>query len=196
MSNRDERYAIGTTLYALGKLGVTEALESVVAVVKQAKEPYIVEDGIHAIGLLADRNMGEFLRGYLESSDPMIRMKAAEALGRIGDRGAIAQLQIVVADPYRVVRDVAEVTLNDLVGRADKVPQALRDAVAIPMRVGPDDVVIMVTAEARHALEAIVDELMASQSVAVRPHFTKSGRAWQVTLARRTYEAIREYLEP
>lgn len=82
------RYAKGNIVYSLGELGATEFVEGIVRWLETQTEPYVLEDGVQALGQLGSvRAIPELLR-YVDHEDPVVRMFALEAIWKIERAGA------------------------------------------------------------------------------------------------------------
>ncbi|MEU5596413.1 HEAT repeat domain-containing protein [Streptomyces sp. NPDC020298] len=106
------RYAKGNILYSLGVLGASAWHDVIVAFLTHQSEPYVLEDGLLCLGLLGQRESVPFLSTFITHADPVVRLKAVEALVRCGSAhwDAVADL---THDPYRIVRRRAEELLAD-----------------------------------------------------------------------------------
>ncbi|WP_447974905.1 HEAT repeat domain-containing protein [Nitrospira sp. Kam-Ns4a] len=84
---------------ALGKLKSPEAVEPLLRVLFNDRDPAVREDSVRSLGEIGDVRAVEFL--LLVMRDPGLRAPAVEALGKIGDRRAVPALLAVVAGASR-----------------------------------------------------------------------------------------------
>ncbi|MFF5963987.1 NACHT domain-containing protein [Streptomyces collinus] len=106
------RYAKGNILYSLGVLGALAWHNVIVAFLSDQAEPYVLEDGLLCLGLLGQSASLTFLSTFVTHTDPVVRLKAVEALVRCGSTrwDVVADLR---NDPYRIVRRRVEELLAD-----------------------------------------------------------------------------------
>lgn len=113
-NDEEGKYAKGNIVYSLSVLNAVEYRDDIVNWLKSESDPYVIEDGINAVGLLGGSNAAEVILPYLKSDDPVIRMKAAESLGRLRFYEAKPALENLLTDSFSIVRDTAEQTLQVL----------------------------------------------------------------------------------
>ncbi len=106
------RYAKGNIVYSLGELGATEYVEDIIKWLKTEKDPYVIEDGVQALGRLQDPRAVEIVLEHLSSDDPVVRMTVVDALAsilavtpQISD--AAAHLRPLLSDKSALVREHA-----------------------------------------------------------------------------------------
>ncbi|HTQ69651.1 MAG TPA: HEAT repeat domain-containing protein [Solirubrobacteraceae bacterium] len=183
-SDREGRYAKGNMLYSLGVLGATEFVDRVVAIIDASHEPYVIEDGVNAAGLLGGAAAGELATGLLDSPDPVVRMKAAEATARLRAESAVPKLQDMLSNPneYPIVLESVASALRVLESggqpREREILQALGDA-----RRGPrGDRVFRLTDGAKERFAELADELERRGELVTRPNYVRAGAGWEVTV--------------
>lgn len=105
-------YAKGNLAYTLGKIGTEDVFSKLKKWVGTQKNPYVIEDGISAVGVLAKR-LGEpvedvikFFKGHLNSEDPVIRAKASYSIFAIGGKDAFTsgEWEAICSDHFSIVR--------------------------------------------------------------------------------------------
>lgn len=112
---REGNYARGNALYVLGELGATEYAAEIASWLEQQTEAYVIEDGIHALGLIGGKQEVATIRARLHHEDLAVRMIAAQALAALQQRvdrslDVLADLQALLTDKTTVVREyVAEI---------------------------------------------------------------------------------------
>jgi HEAT repeat protein len=187
------RYAKGNMLYSLGVLKAKEFAGRIVKVVERAKEAYVVEDGINAVGLLGGEGSVELARRLLTNADPVVRMKAAEAAVRFSDQDALGEIQRLLSNEneYPIVREAlisAALALDEPVVEAvdDEMKQALQSA-----RAGGDGYQhIVLDAGTKQRFELLADQLFAEQRFKTRPHYVAAGQQWEVSMTQECFAAV------
>jgi HEAT repeat protein len=112
---REGRYAKGNALYTLGELGSTEHASAIAAWMKSQGEAYVIEDGIHTLGLIGGEKELPIIRAHLKNDDFAVRMIAAQALASLQERlkqgiDVYPDLKTLLNDKTIVVREqVAEI---------------------------------------------------------------------------------------
>lgn len=101
------RYAKGNILYSMGMLKAQEYVSAVEKILTSESDPYVLEDGLLALGLLRTSSSVPVVRGYLRNGDPAVRLKAAEALRNMA---ALTNEEVarLAQDRYRVIRHFAD----------------------------------------------------------------------------------------
>lgn len=107
-------YAKGNILYSIGALGDPSLREVVEAFLENEQDPYVIEDGVNCLGLLGQPESAPFILGLLRHDDPVVRMKALEALGRCGNEAALDAIRQMTNDPITIVQEAATAALNRL----------------------------------------------------------------------------------
>ncbi|HKO43734.1 MAG TPA: HEAT repeat domain-containing protein [Pyrinomonadaceae bacterium] len=113
-NDQEGKYAKGNIVYSLSALNAVEFRDEIIDWIKTQRDPYVVEDGLNAIGVLGGKRAAVTILPFLKSVDPVVRMKAAEALGRLGYVGAIEDLEALIDDGFSIVRDAAQAALQTL----------------------------------------------------------------------------------
>jgi HEAT repeat protein len=106
---------------ALGSIGDKQALIPLIALMKARKGQSTTADAIYALGQLADKEATKPIVGVLsDKKAPMqLRHRAADALGRIGDKSAINALHAAMEEPDLYMRAAAAESLalmDDAIG--------------------------------------------------------------------------------
>ena len=83
------RYAKGNIVYSLGELDATEMSAEIIHWLQQEEHPYVLEDGIQAVGRIADTSALPLILQHLHNIDPVVRCMAIEALVRISSKYAV-----------------------------------------------------------------------------------------------------------
>lgn len=110
--------AKGNLLYSLSKLNATEYADKIIDFLKNEQDEYVLEDGINAIGTLGGKEAVSFLIPFLNSDDPLVRMKTIESLVKLNCTTVINQVESISNDdPYPIVRDAASYALKLLAGK-------------------------------------------------------------------------------
>jgi deoxyhypusine monooxygenase len=100
-------------LFALRNIGGVEAVEALAAAYS-SKSALLKHEIAYVMGQMQDPAAVPHLIHRLEDQDEdlMVRHEAAEALGAIGDRVALATLEKFVDDPEPVVAESCEVAMD------------------------------------------------------------------------------------
>lgn len=107
--------AKGNLLYSLSKLDAKEYADRIIEFLNNESDEYVLEDGINAVGVLGGQNAVVFLLPFLDSGDPLIKVKAIEALTKLREKSAIPKIQEIAAhDKYASVREAAISSLQNL----------------------------------------------------------------------------------
>lgn len=102
-------YSKGNLVYTLSKLSAEFYVEKLKEWIIQEKEPYVQEDGINAIGALANCDEASFIESYTNSSDPVIRAKALKSLLDVHKATYLEQKRNQIeTDRYSIVRDILD----------------------------------------------------------------------------------------
>jgi HEAT repeat protein len=189
------RYAKGNILYSLGVLGAREYVSEVEDFVATETEPYVVEDGILALGLLGMASSVPLIRQYLSSSDAAIRLKSAESLELLGVLGKheVAEL---IHDQARIVRSFAEEVMARRREAID--PSAARLALAAlnraPVGRRSSRIDFQVSQDERSALETIFQRELAAGRIQVMPTFLDDGSIHEVRVLANDLDSLRRRL--
>ena len=102
-------YSKGNLVYTLSKLSAVSYIDKIKNWILSEKEPYVIEDGINAISVLANEDAASFIESYTSSPDPVIRSKALRGLLKI-DRDTYLKKEkaIIEKDQYSIVRDILD----------------------------------------------------------------------------------------
>lgn len=102
-------YSKGNLVYTLSKLSAVSYIDKLKKWIVKEEEPYVQEDGINAICVLADSDAVAFIEPYTNSPDPVIRSKALRGLLEI-DRDTYLEKKesIIKNDQYSIVRDILD----------------------------------------------------------------------------------------
>ena len=107
------RYCKGNIVYSLGCLKATEYVDDILEWLVAESDPYVIEDGVQALGLLGDPKGARTAHKFLNDDDPVVRMKAAETLGRLGGVEWADDIRVLKQnDEFPVVREAAESALQ------------------------------------------------------------------------------------
>tara|TARA_B100000614_G_C14450481_1_gene454087 strand:- start:467 stop:946 length:480 start_codon:yes stop_codon:yes gene_type:complete len=100
-------------LFALRNIGGVDAIEALAAAYS-SKSALLKHEVAYVMGQMQDPAAVPYLINRLEDHDEdlMVRHEAAEALGAIGDRTALATLEKFVDDPEPVVAESCEVAMD------------------------------------------------------------------------------------
>jgi len=98
----------------LRRLGDEEAVEPLIARLKEDEEAAVRLKAVEALGQIGDKRALRSLIDSLRDPDANVRGKAAEVLGRIGDKRAIKPLIQTLTDRENVVRVSAATGLRQL----------------------------------------------------------------------------------
>lgn len=110
------KYSKGNLVYTLSKIGSPKLVPKLKKWLSQETSPYVIEDGIGAIGMLAEAEDLNYLKQYFVNNDPVIRAKAAMAVFRIAGADGFLQDEIkaIKKDKYSIVRKAICPPDNDL----------------------------------------------------------------------------------
>jgi len=125
-SDLEGRYAKGNIVYTLGELNAIKYINEITDWLVREKDPYVIEDGVQAVGQLRQSSSLPVVIKYLQHSDPVVRMMSIEAMVKIileakanSDYNLIKSL---LTDPFEIVRESAQNSLNTL---SEKLGMAL-----------------------------------------------------------------------
>lgn len=184
-------YARGNILYSLGVLGAIEYRDEILRWLETQQDAYVLEDGIHAIGLLGGEHALGFVARFCSSDDPAQRLKAAEAVGRLADARGASVLGALLDDRYALVREAAARALETVTAAPDEPAKQLIKALRAPLRKLVDEVAVKVTSVTRPVLEVLVGELYAAGTITSRPHFADaSSDSWDAQMTPATHAAL------
>lgn len=109
-----DQYTLGTTLYALGELGATDATNTIITWLQRITNPYVIEDAVYALGKLGgEPSIRELIR-QLSNVDAIVRMRAANSLALVGDESSLEPLTALIMDGAEFVRRSAATALNSV----------------------------------------------------------------------------------
>jgi len=120
-------YSKGNLVYTLSKLHSTAYVQRLKQWLKGESEPYVQEDGINAIGVLAGDNEIEFIREYINSPDPIIRSKAYRSLKDLGYLFTDDEIADMKSDSYSIVNSIYEDKMTVIQMDIDKILQLSSD---------------------------------------------------------------------
>lgn len=108
--------------YTLSKLNATSYIDKLKKWIVNENEPYVQEDGINAIGVLADITDLPFIEKYTLSSDPVIRSKAYKSLLQIDKENFLEKkYQQISGDPYSIVNYIVDESTFDTTETLDEL---------------------------------------------------------------------------
>ena len=114
LNDKDEKSHVkASAAKALGWIGEPDAVESLVAALKDAHWT-VRSRAANALGTIRDPRAVEPLISMLEDEDPLVRGYAVDALGEIEDARAMEALQAALTDPDRDVRKRVEQALTKI----------------------------------------------------------------------------------
>lgn len=99
-------YSKGNLVYTLSKIGDKTLVARLKEWLNSESEPYVIEDGINAIGELAGCSDLEYIQQYTKSDDPVIRAKAYKSVCKIVGYDGLSddELDRIYADKYSIVQ--------------------------------------------------------------------------------------------
>ena len=109
-----KRYAIGTTLFALGDLGDATVVPYILEWAQRINDPFILEDTMYALGQLGDAQSIPFIISQLENSDAVVRKRAIDALHKLKAIKYVEKIRALLSDPSPFVQEEAEKTISIL----------------------------------------------------------------------------------
>lgn len=109
-----KRYAIGTTLFALGDLGDKSVVPEILAWARDVHDPFILEDTMYALGQLGDNSSIPFILLQLENPDAVVRKRAINALVKLRAYNYIGNIREMVSDPSPFVREESQKAITEL----------------------------------------------------------------------------------
>jgi HEAT repeat protein len=189
---KDERgrYACGNILYSLGVLGAHEHSEELIDWLEGCSDAYVLEDGINALGSLGGARAARFVEPFLESRDPAVRMKAADALYRLGATAAIPLLEGLQDDTYAIVRETARQALVSLSeGEALNLERFL-DALRNPIREVDDEIVVELDEAGAADLGRLAEVLLRRGAIISRPKLVPSTTGVQAMMMSKTHAEL------
>ena len=121
-NDEDGMYSKGNLVYTLSKLNATSYIDKLKKWIVNENEPYVQEDGINAIGVLADITDLPFIEKYTLSSDPVIRSKAYKSLLQIDKENFLEKKhQQISGDPYSIVNYIVDESTFDTTETLDEL---------------------------------------------------------------------------
>lgn len=112
------RYAKGNIVYSLGELDAREYSEGILKWLVEENDPYVLEDGVQAIGRLRYEKALPLFMKHLSNTDPVVRKMAIDGLATISD--IVPRFNLVDAikhlenDSVIIVREQANKVLSKL----------------------------------------------------------------------------------
>jgi HEAT repeat protein len=127
---KEGRYAKGNALYVLGELGAMEYAADIASWLQHQTEAYVIEDGIHTLGLIGGQAEVAIIRARLHHEDLAVRMVAAQALAALHKRvdlglDLLADLQTLLKDKTVVVREYVAELLKTVYGEEARKPSRM-----------------------------------------------------------------------
>lgn len=106
-----KRYAIGTTLFALGDLGDVSVVDYILNWAQDVDDPFILEDLVYALGQLGDPKSIPIVLSQLNNPDAVVRRRALAALAKLNATDSISQIRQLTNDVSPFVREAADAAL-------------------------------------------------------------------------------------
>ena len=106
-------YSKGNLVYTLSKLKANTYVQNLKQWLRNEIEPYVQEDGINAIGILAGNDEISFIKEYIFSSDPVIRSKAYSSLRDLNYHFSTNEIEAIKNDSYSIVNYIFEDFLDN-----------------------------------------------------------------------------------
>ena len=106
-------YSKGNLVYTLSKLKANTYVQNLKQWLRNEIEPYVQEDGINAIGILAGNDEISFIKEYIFSSDPVIRSKAYRSLRDLHYHFSTNEIEAIKNDSYSIVNYIFEDFLDN-----------------------------------------------------------------------------------
>lgn len=113
------RYAKGNIVYTLGELNATEYVKELLDWLQSQSDPYVIEDGVQAIGQLRDPLAIPTITAHLKNEDPVVRIMAIDSLIKI-EKANITGLNFLsliaplANDPFQIVRQHVDQAIKNL----------------------------------------------------------------------------------
>ena len=188
-------FAKANIMYSLGVLGAKECLGVIRLTLATESDAYAVEDGVNAVGLLAGQSEIELLAGYLKHEDPIVRMKAAEALLSLD----VARSQPLVApllmDKYPIVRDAVRARLTAVNSEPTDTPDWLdriRAALSRPV-MQREQVQVIFASEADAAkVRQVAETLLEQRRIQSRPRTQQRENKFYCDFSEEAFSEIRK----
>jgi HEAT repeat protein len=191
-------FAKGNMMYSLGALGATEYLDAIVGVLATEEDPYVIEDGVNAVGLLAGSAQVPILRTYLNHDDPIVRMKAGEALLSLDHQGNKDAVSDLLMDRFRIVRDsirsrLAAVSSPSTRKRNRSV--SIQGALSRPI-MDRDQVTVRIKSEhdAKRIMK-VAEALLEQRTIQSRPRTISRGSSVYLVFSEEAFTAVRRRFE-
>jgi hypothetical protein len=199
-SNIEGVFAKGNIMYSLGVLGAKEFLDDIVTCVETAEDPYVVEDGVNAIGLLGGATEIPLLEKYVTNDDPVVRMKAAEALLRLDPQGEIDIVRRLLLDKSAMVRDAISIRLAEYLEESSSADpgiavttDSIHNAFANPT-MDRDRVLLKLGEEEAKLVRDMAETLLEQREIATRPRIEDRSGTNYVTLSQEAFNVLRDRL--
>ncbi len=107
-------------VYVLGRLKAGEAVDPIIAIVKETTDVQLRETAIGALASIGDRRATPAIASCLASTEERVRHEAARGLAALADPGAFEPLVKALGDPLRQGDDRFRCLALDALYRADK----------------------------------------------------------------------------
>jgi len=156
------RYALGTTLFALGQLRDVSVVPFLVEWAATVQDPFVLEDLVYTLGELGDRRGVPVVVAQLQSPDAVVRKRAIEARVKLRVGSATGQLRGCLSDLSPFVQQAAARALSVLAASAPGQPVS-------PLSGREMELVPLLMAELSN--QEIADRLFISENT-VRNHIT------------------------
>ena len=188
-------FAKGNIMYSLGVLGAKEHLPEIISCVETADDPYVVEDGLNAIGLVGSEVHGKFLARYLDHYDPVVRLKAAEALLKINAQRFAADVRPMLLDTCPMVRDALRTELRKVNIISDPLEsKTLQESFASPL-IERDRVVVRLSRGDAALVAELGETLLQQRQITSRPKIDERVEGTFVTMSNDAFDVIRSRIE-
>lgn len=187
--------AKGNIMYSLGVLGASECLDGIRQALARETDAYVVEDGVNAVGLLAGPTEIAILAEYLNHEDPIVRMKAAEALLTVDGSRARPLVAPLLMDKYPIVRDAVRARVTDAVPEVTNEANGrgrIRAALSKPTLERDQVQVVLTSADDATMVSEVAETLLSQRRIQSRPRTHQRGNSIYFVFSEEAFTEIRK----
>jgi len=123
-ADTEGRYAKGNIVYTLGELSAVEYTRDIISWLENEHDPYVIEDGVQALGQLGKAESIPIITRHLTNFDPVVRMMAVEALVKVkiashSNFDILALITPLQTDQFQIVQESVSEAIQEISAGAE-----------------------------------------------------------------------------